>query len=431
MALVVYHWKEFSAEVDDFKRAWFLRWLCGGVAIPLLIWILLNAGSMPFMPPLTKNVAKLRVGGHDFEAMLAQTILASLVVVSWWAAMTITWLLTALFRKARNRDDLILAGIVWSPVALISLGFFGYFFGWGAIGFAGFFWVWPLAQYCLVEAQTAKPLPSYSKAIGKIKFGKYSEAERVIIAELEKSETDFDGWMMLAELYAGQFGDLREAEKTILDLCAEPSTTLPQISIALHRLADWQLNLRQDPVAARRVLEEICNRMPGTLLALTARNRINQLPNSRAELDELKIPRKIHLPALSEDLGESAGDNAAPVDSSAALRSANELVEKLNENPKDIAAREKLARIFAEQLGKFDLAVEQLELLSEMPERPAAKAAEWLALMAAWRIKRHGEGDEARQLLERLIHEFPESPQAFAAQRRLNLMRMNAKMRGG
>ncbi len=91
--------------------------------------------------------------------------------------------------------------------------------------------------------------------------------------------------MMLAELYANQFHDLAEAEKTILDLCAESSATLPQISIALNRLADWQLNLREDPLAARRVLEEICRRMPGTLLALTARNRINQLPATMAEFN--------------------------------------------------------------------------------------------------------------------------------------------------
>ena len=50
--------------------------------------------------------------------------------------------------------------------------------------------------------------PMYARAIARMKFGKYSEAEWEIIRELEKCEDDFDGWMMLAGLYANQFNDL-------------------------------------------------------------------------------------------------------------------------------------------------------------------------------------------------------------------------------
>jgi TolA-binding protein len=429
LALVVYYWRQFSREVTDFTRAWFLGWLRGGVVVPILAWLLMNIPGMPFMPPLTPTIARYRAGGNFFQALFGQMSLAALAIVSCWAALTLGWLLAALFKKARNLDDMVLAGIIWFPALPLVLWFLGYYFGWGGVGFAAFFWLWPLAHYCLQEAQTAQPLPTYSRAIGKMKFGKYGEAEMVILAELEKCETDFDGWMMLAELYANQFQDLAEAEKTILDLCMEPATTLPQVSIALHRLADWQLNLRQDPAAARRVLEEICRRMPGTLLALNARNRINQLPQSRAELDSQKIRRKIQLPALTEEPTTNAGDSRAAVEPAVALASANALVEKLQENPKDIAAREQLAKIFAEQLGRFDLGVEQLELLAEMPERPEARMPEWLALMAAWLMKERGEGADARKVLERLVRQFPQSAQAFAAQRRLSLLARDAKLK--
>jgi len=73
-----------------------------------------------------------------------------------------------------------------------------------------------------------------------MKFGKYSEAEWEIIRELEKAEDDLEGWMMLADLYATHFGDLAEAERTILEICDQPRLTSSQLSVALHRLADWQ-----------------------------------------------------------------------------------------------------------------------------------------------------------------------------------------------
>ena len=85
--------------------------------------------------------------------------------------------------------------------------------------------------------------------------------------------------------------------------------------------------------------------------------------------------------------------------------------------------------IFAEQLGQPVLAIEQLELLLEMPEQPAAKIVEWLSFMAAWHIKYRHDNEAAKKILLRLIHEFPESPQAFAAQRHINLMEMEARNR--
>ena len=109
--------------------------------------------------------------------------------------------------------------------------------------------------------------PVYARAIAKMKFGKYTEAEWEIIRQLETCENDFDGWMMLAGLYAEQFDDLPEAERTILELCDQPQINNSQIAVALHRLADWHLKLKDDPESARRVLNKICARMPGSHLA--------------------------------------------------------------------------------------------------------------------------------------------------------------------
>src|SRR5256885_12508369 len=52
---------------------------------------------------------------------------------------------------------------------------------------------------------------------------------------------------------------------------------------------------------------------------------------------------------------------------------------------------------------------------SDQPER---KCAEWLAMVAAWQLKYRQDRNGARVRLEQLVREFPQTPQAFAAQRR-------------
>ena len=47
--------------------------------------------------------------------------------------------------------------------------------------------------------------------------------------------------------------------------------------------------------------------------------------------------------------------------------------------------------------------------------------AEWLGLIAAWQIKYRQDLEAGRKTLERLVREFPQSPQAFAARRRLGM----------
>src|SRR5437899_7851710 len=133
----------------------------------------------------------------------------------------------------------------------------------------------PMGIYGPSVLLPAKTPLMYARAIARMKFGKYDEAEWEIIRELEKREDDFEGWMMMADLYANHFHDLPEAEQTILEICDQRRTTTSQVSIALHRLADWHLNLANDPEAARRALQVICDRLRGSHLAHMAQLRIN------------------------------------------------------------------------------------------------------------------------------------------------------------
>lgn len=427
--LVVHHWWGLAQYETPYTRRWLINWTLKGLALPILAWIILNCGTTPVMPPIVKLIVAKPGAIDRFRMFWAQIGLAMVAVGSNWAALTMGWFVVGMAKRVEDRKGFILSSLVLctllSPFVVLMI----YCYGLGGIGFALLIWFWPIAQYGLSQQPKKNPLPTYTRAVAKMKFGKYSEAEAVIIEELEKCETDFAGWMMLADLYANQFHDVSEAERTICELCDEPKTTISQISIALHRLADWQLKLRGDPVAARRVLEEICKRMPGTHLDKMARLRINQLPANSAALREQQKAKTIHLPASDGNLHEHADSGALKIKPEEALARANLCVEKLERDPNDVAVREELAAIFAEQLGQVDLAIEQIELLIEMPEQPAAKIAQSLALLASWQIKYRGDEKAARKFLERLVQEHPQSPQGFAAQRHLVLMDMEQRIK--
>jgi hypothetical protein len=296
--------------------------------------------------------------------------------------------------------------------------------GWSTLGLALSVLLAPIAGCAPQVLHTQKLPPMYARAIARIKFGKYAEAEWEIIRELEKCEDDFEGWLMLAELYANQFKDLAEAEQTMLEICDHPKTTPSQLSIALHRLADWHLKMGSDPEAARRALQVICDRLPGTHLARMAHLRMNQLPATPEELREQREAQPIPLPGLHDPLDTALAPDQPNLTLTEAAELAKDCVRRLNQNPNNISAREKLARLFAERLNQADRAIEQLALLLNLPDQPEAKRAEWLALTAAWHFNYRQDSQTGRETLERLVREFPQSPQAFTARRRLQALDM-------
>jgi hypothetical protein len=270
-----------------------------------------------------------------------------------------------------------------------------------------------------------KPLtPSYARAQAKITFGKYEEAEMEVIHELEQCEEDFDGWMMLAELYATHFNDVAAADQTVRDLCDQPSITPVQLGIALNRLADWHLKLAHDPVAAREVLERLCARLAGTHMEKMARQRISRLPSTREALLESERGKPLHLPHVSDGLD---APTAPKLPREQALREADECVATLTKNPDDVPAREKFARLLGDSLEEKKTAISQLELLIALPGQSPKKRAEWLLAIAGWHAAENS--DTARLVFEEIIRDFPNTLHAFAAQRRLNLINLQSLSR--
>ncbi len=413
------------------NRRWFRSWVIKGLAGPIAFWVVLNLDVLPGLPPILPQMLRAQASsgnwGWAFRALLASALF---VIGTSWAAVTFAWFLALIGGREDIRTDLLGSCFVWSilmgPFALliVAVG------GWLATGLAATLWLLPIANAAVPLVARKKASPAYSRAIGRMKMGKFEDAEWEVLHELEKCEDDFDGWMMLAELYANHFGDLAGAERTIQDVCNSPNATPGQISVALHRLADWHLKLAEDPVAARRALEAICQEMPGTHLATMARHRINQLPATRQELRQQGKGRRIHLPALQDELQENAAAPESEASREQAAAQANQYVEKLKQDPDNVAAREELARLFAERLNRAELAIDQIELLLDMPGQTAQQAAAWLSLQAAWQLRYLHDQEAARKTLERLVFEHPQSAEAFAAQRRLKLMDVELKMRG-
>jgi hypothetical protein len=297
--------------------------------------------------------------------------------------------------------------------------------GWPLLGIATVMVCAPMIGYGAPVLHRPKRRPLYSRAMARIKFGNYTEAEKEILRQLEKNENDFDGWMMLAELHATRFNELDEAEKIILDVCVQPDTTPSQISVALHKLADWQIALAANPEAAARTLQLICDRLPSTHLAAMAAARQAQLPSNQ-QYHEQRHPKPIPVPEMPSIMNPDSPFAAGRAETDAALAQVNHLTELLTRNPDSVSDREKLARLLAVPLGEVAAAIEQLELLLGIGNQPVAKRTEWLNLMAEWQQHLLQDEPAARATLAKIITEFPATPYAFTAQRRLSLMQAEA-----
>lgn len=281
----------------------------------------------------------------------------------------------------------------------------------------------PIAGYVATIIHRPKKRPAYSRAIARMKFGKFAQAEQEILHQLETAENDFEGWMMLAELQATRFKELGEVEKIVLDVCLQPDIAPPQISVALHKLADWQLQIANDAEAAARSLRLIVDQLPGTHLAHMAELRIAQLPRSNAELRAQQEIHPVPLPRMTGDDLQTILTGESVAKKGDALTRVNQLCESLTRNPESISDREQYARLLAEPLGEVGLAIEQIELLLGINNQPDVKRAEWMTLIAGWQLQHLEDTEAAAKTLARIVEEFPSTPQAFAAQRRLNLIR--------
>ncbi len=414
----------------DYRRGqrWFWRWYIKGLAVPLVIWVLYVAGGLPGVPSLFG-----RLGPNAAARTVNASALGLIVISSYWAAMTLAWLVVSVavrIPEANRRQWRVLL-LAWSVLLLPVAWAVVHFAGWMCAGFAATLWLLPIAHGALPLRTVLRNKPIYGAAIAKMKFGKYDEAEWEVIRALEDCDDDFQGWMMLAELYACHFNDLAGAERTMRELCSQPNVTPSDVGVAMHRLADWHLQFGDDPAAGRRALEKICAEFPGTHLDRMARLRINRLPASTEELRQRREPRRIALPKRTNALAAAPSAHEGELTKDEALAAANKSVAALEADPNDVPSRERFAWLLAERLDRAGLAVEQLELLIAMPGQPPEMLAKWLARIAHWQLRHLRDEEAARKTLRQLVEDFPKTREAFEAQCRLHLLDVETRLRRG
>ncbi len=270
------------------------------------------------------------------------------------------------------------------------------------------------------------PKPFYSIFHAQRKKGNYQGALAAVRKQLEKFPTDYEGQMLLAQLQAENLNDLPGAEITIHRLISQPDLAPGNIASALTRLADWHLNLTKDREAAQKALEEICELLPDTEMALQAAQRIGRLA-ANGELLAAHDRQRVEVKKGVQRLGllrENGRLKAPEIDQE---KAANDYVKHLEEHPLDTHARENLAVLYATHYHRLDLALEQLEQLVQQPNQPGKQVVHWLNLMADLQVKEGAEFDRVRETLQRIIDQYPDIAAAESARRRLDMLKLELK----
>ena len=420
------HWNRLDNNEPQWERL-LHKWFLQGFVVPSALWAIINLGISNSFPALVPKLAYLQANDKIWWNLWVKAVIeGSGFIALVWASITYVWLM---FRTIQGVEDqgefrkkLVRIGIPMFLLALLIV----HRSSWALfpIGILAVFM--PLVHLCNDHKEKPEPHVSYASAIGKINFGKYEDAEVEVIRQLEKKENDFQGWMMLAELYACKYKRLEDAAQVVVDLCNDPSVLPVEISLACNKLADWHLQIGENPAAARAALDLLIKSLPGTHFAEMARVRLRQIPRTQEDYIDQKKPRPIRLPSLREHFDEPQTDEKRFADKRDATLEANRLTARLQDDPNDFNTRERLAILLAEQLGHVKLAMEQLRLIIKMPDNPPESRARWLSHIANWerRINKNEAGFKA--ILNEIIRDFPLTSQAYSARRQLQLLEYEA-----
>jgi outer membrane protein assembly factor BamD (BamD/ComL family) len=260
--------------------------------------------------------------------------------------------------------------------------------------------------------------PFYSIARAKQKRGNYQDAIAEVAKQLERFPEDYEGWMLMAELYGDNLKDNEQAQNCLAEILSHKDHKPKNIVFTLNRSADWHLGLASDREAAREALEEIVRRFPDSEFAHSASQRIAHLTTGQM-LAEQRVRPTIHLVQRDEHIGlqgKIADPRAAPEEPAAA---AARLVQHLQDFPDDVESREQLASLYADHYARMDLAADQIEHLITTPGASPKEVAHWLNMLADFHIRVGQDRAAAQAALQRISSLFPKSAVAGLAESRL------------
>ena len=270
--------------------------------------------------------------------------------------------------------------------------------------------------------------PVYSIAVAKRKTHRQLEAIVAIREQLAKFPNDFEGVLLLANIQAEDMNDLPGAEITLNNFCNSPGAPDRQVVAALTQIADWHLKKTVDIDAARTALQKIVARFPDTEIALRAEQRLAHLGGTEkiilAQHDRqaMAVPEGVNNIGLL-DSTEFLRPKEIEPGKLAAVH-----VKHLEQHPHDSEVRERLAIIYAKDFKRLDLATLELTQLINESRHTPKQVAHWLNLLANFQVELGADVATVAATLEKIVSQFPDSPVAELAQRRL--ARLNLEFKG-
>ena len=200
--------------------------------------------------------------------------------------------------------------------------------------------------------------PLYSMAEARRKQGRFDDAEVEVRRQLSRFPSDFQGWILLAEINGEDRKDAASAIETVEELLTQPGHAPKNIAYSLNRCADWELKLNQSPAGAMRALQRIVDELPDTEFAQVALQRMAHIANPESvathpESKPIVIRRFDSRLGLKQDPRKELPDAEAQLDLSdeEAAAQASGLLQRLGGFPEDNESREKLTLKLQVQAG--------------------------------------------------------------------------------
>jgi hypothetical protein len=202
VALASRDWTRLRSLQNPAASTEFAGWVIRGWITPMFIWTAWNfavfAGWLQGVIPLLPGVPLGPIDKSQLGDLVCHSAaLVLFTVTTYWMAFTQIPLLAYVSKKEYDEDPRfwkILFGIFVFPTA----AFFAWWLGPAGWGFAAALVLWPVVQFLTIEPR--KHVPAYGRAVARMKFGDYRQAEQEIILQLEKCDDDYEGWMLLAQL---------------------------------------------------------------------------------------------------------------------------------------------------------------------------------------------------------------------------------------
>lgn len=270
--------------------------------------------------------------------------------------------------------------------------------------------------------------PLYGKAEARRKRGAYQEAIEEVEKQLAKFPGDLTGTLMLVDLYVRDLHQMSLGQAAVESYLDHGPHHPKNTFLALAHLADAYLKYDSNRAQAEACLKRIQVECEGTDQEMIAAQRLAHLV-SEEELAARSTPKRIEVKEYDRRIGLTSTpcDLRAPEKTPEEL--ANECVLQLEAHPLDLEARENLAMIYADHYQRLDLALDQLETMTNFRNQSPRNVVHWLNRMADLHIKLAGDVANAKACLLRIGERFPDTAHEAQAVKRIHTLGREKKAR--